>query len=165
MHNYSRAYNNFFGVMIWICMQWNQCLLILLLNVSCLFCFSLCQVVDYLIDPFVAGTNAADPESLSVSLYDCFGINMNKKQTRPSLQWGKEKDEKLDPYMIMTCTWHLTHKGHDKGKAKEAIAAYSMLQLFYIIFRWCHWIFDFDKLFLWAMTSSCIDLTSFYKFF
>lgn len=25
------------------------------------------KVVDYLIDPFVAGTSAADPESLSVS--------------------------------------------------------------------------------------------------
>ncbi|KAL6960449.1 dihydroorotate oxidase (fumarate), partial [Sarracenia purpurea var. burkii] len=28
------------------------------------------EVVDYLIDPFVAGTSAADPESLSVSIYD-----------------------------------------------------------------------------------------------
>jgi protoporphyrinogen/coproporphyrinogen III oxidase len=27
------------------------------------------QVVDYLIDPFVAGTSAGDPESLSVSYY------------------------------------------------------------------------------------------------
>lgn len=26
-----------------------------------------CKVVDYLIDPFVAGTSAGDPESLSVS--------------------------------------------------------------------------------------------------
>ncbi|KAF5961686.1 hypothetical protein HYC85_002895 [Camellia sinensis] len=35
------------------------------------------EVVDYLIDPFVAGTCAGDPESLSVSIYDCFGIDMN----------------------------------------------------------------------------------------
>lgn len=31
------------------------------------FMYLICKVVDYLIDPFVAGTSAADPESLSVS--------------------------------------------------------------------------------------------------
>lgn len=29
--------------------------------------YLICKVVDYLIDPFVGGTSAADPESLSVS--------------------------------------------------------------------------------------------------
>jgi hypothetical protein len=32
------------------------------------------KVVDYLIDPFVGGTSAADPESLSVSCFSKFWI-------------------------------------------------------------------------------------------
>lgn len=34
------------------------------------------KVVDYLIDPVVAGTSAGDPESLSVSITFCFKIHL-----------------------------------------------------------------------------------------
>jgi hypothetical protein len=36
------------------------------LHAFSLLCFLLLQVVDYLVDPFVAGTSGADPDSISV---------------------------------------------------------------------------------------------------
>jgi hypothetical protein len=38
------------------------------LHAFSLLCFLLLQVVDYLVDPFVAGTSGADPDSISVGL-------------------------------------------------------------------------------------------------
>lgn len=57
-------------------------ILVLVPKVLCFIFFYLfsCKVVDYLIDPFVAGTSAGDPESLSVSnvlvlvIYLCFTL-------------------------------------------------------------------------------------------
>jgi hypothetical protein len=39
----------------------------LVLAIYCQWIYGIMQVVDYIVDPFVAGTSGADPDSLSVS--------------------------------------------------------------------------------------------------
>jgi hypothetical protein len=39
----------------------------LVLAMYCQWMYGIMQVVDYIVDPFVAGTSGADPDSLSVS--------------------------------------------------------------------------------------------------